>query len=321
MSIEQPLGGSVGGPANTITDRQLFDHANSDPDPAPAPSQPSQSPASPDGATAAPPPSTRPDLQQPEQPQAQPGQQPRTPEGKFAPKPQGQPQQQRQPEDHRVPLRELLAERDARQRLEAHAAELTRAVMELQQRTDPNRQQSQQPPETIFDNPDQYLTTRVMDPLRQEGQREIMKVKDGLSRAQANREYTPQVVNAALGVMAQFRQTPQGNFVFHQIMQSDHPYGELVEWHRQQVAYSAIGRDPYAWLRQQQQQWLDDPNAQRQMLERIRAKQANGGGNGAQGRPPNVQLPPSLSTVASTASRTEAPGDLSSQSLWSFANR
>jgi hypothetical protein len=53
------------------------------------------------------------------------------------------------------------------------------------------------------------------------------------------------------------------------------------------------------------------------MMERIRARQQNG----AQGNPPNVQLPPSLSSVASTASRTDAPGDLSSQSLWSFVNR
>jgi len=154
MSIEQPLGGSVGGDATTITDRQLFDHANADPTPAtpPSPSQPSQSPSDTGGDTGAPPPSTRPDLQQQPEQQQQPGQQPRAPDGKFAPKQQGQqPQQRQQPEDHRVPLRELLAERDARQRLEAHAAELTRAVMELQQRTDPNRRaQQQQEPETIW---------------------------------------------------------------------------------------------------------------------------------------------------------------------------
>lgn len=218
-----------------------------------------------------------------------------------------------------MPLRELLAERDARQRLEAHAAELTRAVMELQQRTDP-KQQSQQPqePETIFDNPQQYLDKRVMDPLRQEGQRYMMQIKDGLSREFANNQFTQPVVDAALGAMAQFRHTPQGNFVFQQIMQSGHPYGELVKWHRQTTAYSAIGADPHAWLKQQQEKWLDDPNAQRQMMERLRARQANG--NGARGTP-NVQLPPSLSSVASTASRTQDPGDLTSQSLWSFANR
>ena len=331
MSIEQPLGGSVGGEANTITDRQLFDHANTDPTPATPPSSaPSQPPQSPqftgeDAGAPQPPPSTRPDLQQQPEQQQQPGQQPRAPDGKFAPKPQGQPQQ-RQPEDHRVPLRELLAERDARQRLEAHAAELTRAVMELQQRTDPNRQPQpqQQAPETIFDDPRAYLEQHVINPLRQEGQAymrmEAMKVKDDWSREHANSQFTQPVVDAALGAMQQFRHTPQGNFVFNQIMQSGHPYGELVKWYRQASAMASIGADPEAWLRQKQQEWLDDPNAQRAMMERQRARQQQQQ-NGARGNPPNVQLPPSLSSVPSTANRTEAPGDLSSQSLWSFVNR
>ena len=53
--------------------------------------------------------------------------------------------------------------------------------------------------------------------------------------------------------MAQFRHTPQGNFVFNQIMSAGHPYGELVKWHNQVSAHAAIGDDPQAWLRQQQQ--------------------------------------------------------------------
>ena len=146
----------------------------------------------------------------------------------------------------------------------------------------------------------------------------MMKIKDDVSRTQANMQFGENEVNAALTDMGRIRQTPQGNFVFNQIMQSGHPYGELVKWHKQVSAYSSIGADPDAWLKQQQQRWLDDPNAQRAMMERLRARQQQ---NGAQGNPPNVQLPPSLSSVASTASRTEAPGDLSSNSLWSFANR
>ena len=118
-----------GGGGNTITDRQLFDQATApDPTPSPAPSQPSQSPSSTGDATAAPPPSTRPDLQ-PQQPAQPPGQQPRTPQGQFAPK-QGQQPQQRQPEDHRVPLREMLDERERRQRIEA---EYNQLVQHLQQ--------------------------------------------------------------------------------------------------------------------------------------------------------------------------------------------
>src|SRR6185295_7596724 len=141
MSTE-PAGGTISGNStdtNTITDRQLFDHAISSPDPTPAPdtSQPSSSPPSstqPQGAQASErPASTRPDLQQGAQ---TPGQ-PRDPQGKFAPKPQGQ--------------------------------ELTRAVMDLQQRLSPQQPQQPQGPETIFDDPREYLDQHVMQPLRQEG--------------------------------------------------------------------------------------------------------------------------------------------------------
>ena len=94
MSTE-PAGGTISGNStdtNTITDRQLFDHATApDPTPASAPSSPppSSEPSSPpsQGAQASEQPaSTRPDLQQ--QPPAQADQQPRDPQGKFAPKPQ-----------------------------------------------------------------------------------------------------------------------------------------------------------------------------------------------------------------------------------------
>ena len=316
MSTE-PAGGTISGntsDTNTITDRQLFDHAISSPDPTPAsapstpaPSEPSSPPSQ--GQPSEQPASTRPDLQQ----DAQTSGQPRDPQGKFAPKPQGQQGQQQ----HNVPLAELLKERDARQRLEAHAQELTRAVMDLQRRLDP-QQAPQQPqgPETIFDDPRTYLEQNVMHPLRAEMQAYGMKVKDDMSRTQANRDYGAQEVNAALAQMQQVRQTPQGQFVFQQIMQSGHPYGELVNWHRTVRAQAAIGADPQAWLRQQQQAWAENEKVQEYVMQ-MRAKRL-----GAQkGHPPNVQLPPSLSSVRSSSGRMDNGGDLSSASLYDFATK
>jgi hypothetical protein len=69
MSTE-PVGGTISGNSsdiNTVTDRQLFDHAVNSPDPTPAPSSPpSSEPSSPpsSGASSDQPASTRPDLQQ-----------------------------------------------------------------------------------------------------------------------------------------------------------------------------------------------------------------------------------------------------------------
>ena len=314
MSTE-PAGGTISGNStdtNTITDRQLFDHAISSPDPTPASSpppssEPSSTPSQ--GAQASEQPaSTRPDLQQGAQ---TPGQ-PRDQQGKFAPKPQGQQGQQ-----HNVPLAELLKERDARQRLEAHAQELTRAVMDLQRRLDP-QQAPQQPqgPETIFDDPRAYLDQHVMQPLRQEGQMYMMKIKDDVSRTQANMQFGEQEVNAALVDIGRIRQSPQGNFVFQQIMQSGHPYGELVKWHRTVRTQQAIGADPQAWLRQQQQTWAENEKVQDYVMQ-MRAKRL-----GAQkGNPPNVQLPPSLSSVRSSSGRMDNGGDLSSASLYDFATK
>jgi len=314
MSTE-PAGGTISGNStdtNTITDRQLFDHAISSPDPTPAPStpapsEPSSTPSQ--GAQASEQPaSTRPDLQQ----DAQTPGQPRDQQGKFAPKPQGQQGQQ-----HNVPLAELLKERDARQRLEAHAQELTRAVMDLQRRLDPQQPQQQpQGPETIFDDPRTYLEQNVMHPLRAEMQAYGMKVKDDMSRTQANRDYGAQEVNAALAQMQQVRQTPQGQFVFNQIMASGHPYEELVKWNRTVQAQTAIGADPQAWLRQQQQAWAENEKVQDYVMQ-LRAKRLGA----QQGNPPNVQLPPSLSSVRSSSGRMDNGGDLSSASLYDFATK
>jgi len=304
-----------GGGGNTITDRQLFDHAVSTPDPtpspAPAPSQtPSQSPSDTGGATDAPPPSTRPDLQQ--QPPAQAGEQPRTPEGKFAPKGPPQPQQ-RQPEDHRVPLREMLDERERRQRIEAEYNQLLQHFQQQQ------RQQQPQGPETIFDAPDEYLNQRVIAPLRQEMQMEMMKRTDAQSREFANVQFGEQAVNAALAEIAKIRQTPQGNFVFQQIMAAGHPYGELVKWHNQAKAHAAIGQDPQAWLKHQQQVWFNDPKVQEAMAQHLRQKYAQQQQQNGSGNPPNVSLPPSLSSVPSSSGRGVELGDLSSESLFNYA--
>jgi len=305
-----------GGGGNTITDRQLFDQAVSTPDPTPAPSstpsQPSQTPSDTGGATEAPVPSTRPDLQSQEPAQA--GQQPRTPEGKFAPKGPPQPQpQQRQPEDHRVPLREMLDERERRQRIEAEYNQLLQHVQQQQ------RAQQPQGPETIFDAPDEYLNQRVIAPLRQEMQMEMMRRTDAQSREFANVQFGEQVVNAALADIAKIRQTPQGEFVFRQIMQAGHPYGELVKWHNQARAQAAIGHDPQAWLRQQQQAWFNDPKVQEAMAQHLRQKYAAQQQQNGSGNPPNVSLPPSLSSVPSTSGRNVDLGDLSSESLFQHA--
>jgi len=207
----------------------------------------------------------------------------------------------------------MLDERERRQRIEAEYNQLLQHFQQQQ------RAQQPQGPETIFDAPDEYLNQRVITPLRQEMQMEMMRRTDAQSREFANVQFGEQVVNAALADIAKIRQTPQGEFVFRQIMAAGHPYGELVKWHNQARAQAAIGHDPQAWLRQQQQAWFNDPKVQEAMAQHLRQKYARQQQQNGSGNPPNVSLPPSLSSVPSTSGRNVELGDLSSESLFNFA--
>ena len=301
-----------GGDGSVVTDRELFDHATG-----PTPSSPEPTPAPAPDPTEGLPPSPAP------------GQPVRDDRGRFAPQP-GQPQpqqqqrpqqpaqQQRQPEDHRVPLRELLDERERRQRIEAEHAQLVAHFQRQQQ-----EQQPKQPPgpDNIFDGPDDYLTNRVMNPLRQEGYTMMLQVKDGISREMANQQFGEQEVTEALQELLKIRQTPHGDFIFRQVMATGHPYGALVRWHNSARAQAAIGNDPQAWLRKQQEAWFYDPKVREAMINDIRQRQGGRQQTGAQGGSPSVvQLPPSLQTVPTTSGR-EALGDLSSESLFNYATK
>ena len=139
------------------------------------------------------------------------------------------------------------------------------------------QQQKAQAPQSIFDQPEQYLIENVINPLRQEMRLEVMDRNDKMSRYYANREHGQQAVEAALADLKSIRDTPQGGFIYQQIMQSGHPYGELVAWHnearQQHQMRQQMGNNPQAWMQQQEERWFEDPQKQLEMLKRLRAKQ------------------------------------------------
>ena len=206
----------------------------------------------------------------------------------------------------------MLDERERRQRIEA---EYNQLLQHIQQ------QQRQQPqgPETIFDAPDEYLNQRVIAPLRQGMQMEMMQRTDAQSREFANVQFGEQAVNAALADIAKIRQTPQGDFVFQQIMARGIP---TANWSngitkparkRRSATIRKRGCDSSnrlgSMIRKYNRRWRNtfaSKYAQQQ--------QKNGSGN-----PPNVSLPPSLSSVPSASGRNVDLGDLSSESLFAHA--
>src|SRR5262245_8943761 len=327
MSTRPADPGGGGGEDLVVTDRQLFESALSDPAPQPEP-QPEPQPA-PSEPTAEPP-------QQPQQEPQQMGAQPRNERGQFAPWQQAQPQQQPRPPQqpqpgqpqapHHVPLRELLDERERRYRVQAEHDQMRRAwdLLQQQQQQAALAEQQRTMPQTIYDNPDMYLHHNVVQPLRNEGHMAMLQIKDGLSREMANAQFGEQNVAHALNALASFRHTPDGNHLFNQIMSSGHPYGALVRWFHTARAQQAIGPDPNAWVQRQRQAWLDDEQMQAEAAKRFYARQQQQQRpqqQRAPGGPPNVQLPPSLSSLPASSGRADAGGDLSDAHLYRFATR
>jgi hypothetical protein len=295
-----------------VTDRELFDSALSD-EPA---TPPASEPQAPEGAEPPPTEETQPGPARDEMGRftAQP-KQPAQPQPTQPRQPQPPPQE---PQPHQVPLRELLDERERRYRAQAEADQIKQHWARIQHEQEQQRlaETRAQQPQTIYDNPDEYLVNNVIMPLRQEGHMAILQMRDGLSREFAEAQFGANTVNAALNAIAQVRQTPHGDFVFRQIMGSGHPYGALVRWFNHARAQQQIGPDPTAWVNKQKEAWMNDPAVHAEVLRR--AQQAR---RPAPSSSPNVRLPPSLSSLPASAGRTEDQGDLSDASLWLHATK
>lgn len=167
------------------------------------------------------------------------------------------PQPARQePEQTRVPLAELLAEREKRQRYEAQVAEFQRQFEQLQQ------QREQQAPPDLFVDPENYLRhqmqpyERQMQQMRAEMHHAMMhnarmaaaatlgadKVKD--AEEAYNRAVNDRTIDSATA---------------HRINASPNPFEAAVEWRRQQLVLQEVGSDPAAYRRWVLDEALKDP--------------------------------------------------------------
>lgn len=250
---------------------------------------------------------------QPDPPPAGEAGQPRDEQGRFAAKETTEPppvaEQQAAPsspqpgnQDHRIPLRELLDERDKRQQAAREAEELrarveylSRLVGQQQQPQSQPQVPSQEPPD-FFQNPDGYLEHRI-DPLRRQAAEAIGALErrmELMSQQSAVEKYGEQTVADAYGEMARRLQSGQGQYEYQRIMASPHPYAELVKWHQREASLAKVGPDPNAWFEAELAKRLQDPAFVGKVIEQERAKQASTGS----GRPA-INLPPSLSRTPS----------------------
>jgi hypothetical protein len=191
-------------------------------------------------------------------------------QGRFAPKApeqQAQPPEQQQeppqePADRQAPPPGFIPQQafDARMAkaeekwLEKYSnleGQLSAAMRQLQGFQQGQRPQPEAPqPPDFFENPDAAFKARMeesINPLKQ-SQQEIV---ENFSRMMATDKFGDEAVSKAEAELkTRVNANPHGmRAVYMRIMNSPHPYGELVRWHKETAALSTYGDDPEAYIK------------------------------------------------------------------------
>lgn len=244
--------------------------------------------------------------------------------GRFAPK-AGDPtpvaaepaQDQQQPpaaaKGGEVPLAALHAEREKNKELARQLQQMQASIQALQQRpaATPPAPVAPAKPKDFWEDPNAFVAEQLT-PIQQQLQASNLRTSKMLA-VQAHGRDTVQEAFQALGEALQT--TPQARFEYQQIMASDHPYDEMVAWHRKHQAMSRVGTDPDAWLEAEIQKRIADPAFQAKVLETARGSAS---ANGQSQQQPLTSVPPSLSRIP-TGGNAVTDADLSSEGLFRHA--
>lgn len=226
---------------------------------------------------------------------------------------------QEQQEQGQVPVAALQAERAKTKQEKARADELHAQIATLSARIDAMAKTPQQAPKpteqeqpaSLWEDPDGYLKSQLT-PVQQQ----MVEMREFISENLAVQSHGAETVNAAKAAIEQVAQTPEGQRVIAEIMQSRHPYDDLVKWHRKQQTLSQVGDDPNAWLEAELEKRLADPTYQAKVLERIRGSAAS---NTSRSQP-STSMPPSLSRLPAGGNQP-ADTDMSDAALFQNALR
>jgi len=184
------------------------------------------------------------------------------PQEQEAPQPAAQAKETTQ-DAPRVPLRELLEERERRQALQRQIEELQRRIPQPEPQKAPDFWEQ---PETSVD----YRVREAVNPI----QRVIERQQDEFSRYVAETKYGADAVKEAYADLA--RRFAEGDPTAHldnaRAMSSGlKMYETLVDLHRERQIIREIGTDPAAYQAKMQEKLLNDPAFLAKAIERAQA--------------------------------------------------
>jgi hypothetical protein len=215
---------------------------------------------------------------------------------------QNQDQQQ-----HRVPLRELLDEREARQQAKREAEDLRQRLAAFER----EKQEAAKPrdPNEMFVDPAAWQ------------QKMLQTFEQRLFATQL--ENNLQLASYKHGdTFAEAYKAVQGNpMLAQQMIRQPNPGEAIVSWFKSQKVLSEVGDDPASYKTRLRQQLLDDPDFQAEVVQRVRGGGTRPGSNGSQ--PQNVvRMPPSLNRQSRAAEATDIDddGDESEEGIYRSAD-
>ena len=209
--------------------------------------------------------------------------------------------------DHRVPLMELLNEREKRQNEQRQREALQQQLWQLQQQI----QAAQQPQEPIdiFADPNAYQAH-----VQQTVEQRLRAMEGNFSLRLAAYKHGDLFQEAWQGMI---ERTQMGDDSMRmQVLQSPDPGETLVQLYQKEKLMKEVGPDPAAYFNQKKAELLNDDEFLKQAYEAFKAK---AGAQPTQTRN-KIELPPSLNKVAS-AGKVDSDGDMSGGSLYHYATR
>jgi hypothetical protein len=209
--------------------------------------------------------------------------------------------------DHRIPLTELLNEREKRQSEQRQREALQRELEQLRQQMQPQKQPEPAQVPDQFANPDaynQYWEQRIATQQQTVDQR-FREQEANFSLRLAHMQHGEKFEAA---YQALLDQSANGDkTAAQQVANSPDPGRTLMNWYQREQVIAQVGTNPEEYVQKKLEEALSDPEFLAKALERARGV--------ASTQPTQVKLPPSLNKAAS-AQRSDDTSDMSDRALY-----
>jgi hypothetical protein len=207
--------------------------------------------------------------------------------------------------DHRIPLTELLSEREKRQSEQRQREALQRELDQLRQQMQPQKQPEPVPDQ--FANPEaynQYWEQRIA--AQQQSVDERFRQQEANFSLRLAHMQHGEVFEKAYQALLDGGDKAAAQAVAN----SPNPGQTLVDWYKREQVIAQVGTNPEEYVQKKLEEALSDPEFLAKALERARGV--------ASTQPTQIKLPPSLNKAAS-ASRSDDTSDMSDGSLYHHA--